>query len=429
MSLHQPMKFYLLIYIKRYKLSSEKKSPLFLRISLNGKRVEIALKRTIDPNLWDNKRQCVKGRTPDAHSINEQIRVFKRRLHDIYVSFLERDEFVSAEKLKNTFLGVNTERKTLVQAFTYHNDKMRAQVGKEYALGTFKRYETCLRLLQEFLLTHFKKVDVFLDDINLQFITEFDFFLRVKRNCNNNTTVKYLKNFKKIINLSRAHEWLKHDPFLNHKVKLDIVDREILSQHELNLLIDKDFSINRLDEIRDVFLFCCFTGLAYADVKKLSKDNIFKGIDGHDWIHIQRTKTNVPSKIPLLPIAKNTLLKYASNQYCLNKNVLLPVLSNQKYNAYLKEVAVCCGINKTLTTHIARHTFATTVTLNNKVPIESVSKMLGHRTIKTTEHYSKVLDVKISEDMNHLMNNYKASPVAKPGINKNEDRHHNLAAS
>jgi len=400
------MNLSLLIYIKRYKVTSEKKSPLYLRISLNGKRVEIALKRTISPDLWDNKRQCVKGRSPEAHSINEQIRVFKTRIHDIYVSFFEKGEFVSAEKLKNTFLGINTERKTIVQAFTFHNTKMFAQVGKEYALGTYKRYETCLKLLREFMSSYYKKADSFLDDINLQFATEFDYYLRVTRGCNNNTTVKYLKNLKKIINLSRAHEWIKHDPFLNYKVKLETVNRQILTQYEIDILVNKHFSIERLEEIKDCFLFCCFTGLAYSDVKKLSKENVFKGIDGKDWIHINRTKTNVPSRIPLLPIAKEILEKYENSPYCLTHNQLLPVPSNQKYNAYLKEIADCCGINKNLTTHIARHTFATTVTLNNKVPIESVSKMLGHRTIKTTEHYSKVLDIKISEDMSGLMNNY-----------------------
>lgn len=415
------MKFYLLIYIKRYKLTSEKKSPLFLRISLNGKRVEIALKRTIDPDLWDNKRQCVKGRSPEAQSINDQIRVFKRRIHDIHVSFLERDEFVSAEKLKNTFLGINTERKTIVQAFTFHNEKMFAQIGKEYALGTYKRYETCLKLLKEFILSHFKKEDFFLQEINLPFVSEFDYYLRVTRNCNNNTTVKYLKNLKKIINLSRANDWLKHDPFLNYKVKLDTVDREILTQHEIQILLAKHFSLKRLNDLKDVFLFCCFTGLAYSDVKKLSKDHIFKGIDGNNWIHVNRTKTNVPSKIPILPIAKEILDRYTNDPYCITHNQLLPVPSNQKYNAYLKEIADCSGINKKLTTHIARHTFATTVTLNNKVPIESVSKMLGHRSIKTTQHYSKVLDIKIAEDMNELMTKYSNNTNENINLKSNEN--------
>jgi site-specific recombinase XerD len=421
------MKFYLLIYIKRYKLTSEKKSPLFLRISVNGKRVEIALKRTISPDLWDNKRQCVKGRSLEAQSINEQIRVFKRRAHDIYVSFLEKDEFVSAEKLKNLFLGVNTGRKTLVQAFSYHNEKMYAQVGKEYALGTYKRYETCLKLIKEFLSNYLKKDDIYLEDINLQFVTEFDYYLRVNRNCNNNTTVKYLKNFKKIINLSRSLDWLSHDPFLNYKVKLDTVNREILTQHEIELMFDKCFSIKRLEEIKDIFLFCCFTGLAYSDVKKLTQENVFKGIDGNNWIHVHRTKTNVPSRIPILPIARSILEKYESYPQCNINKTLLPVPSNQKFNAYLKEIADCVGINKNLTTHIARHTFATTITLNNKVPIESVSKMLGHRSIKTTEHYSKVLDIKISEDMTELMNKLNTNTNNKTAIYEN--RTTNITAS
>jgi site-specific recombinase XerD len=400
------MNLYLLVYLKRYKLDSENKSPLFLRVSFNGKRVEIALRRSISPDLWDNKRQCVKGRSPEAQSINEQIRVSKRRIHDCYVDFLNKNEFISAEKLKNAFLGISKEGKSLVYAFEYHNTLMKAQIGKEYAKGTYERFLTCLNILKEFITNKYQKTDILLRELDLSFILDFDYYLRTKRDCCNNTTIKYVRNLKKIINQAKALEWIEHDPFLNYKAKLDIVDREVLTQSEINRLLDKDFGIQRLNQIKDIFLFCCFTGLAYADIKKLSKENIFIGIDGHNWILINRTKTNVQSKIPVLPIAQEILDKYKSHPECIKNNTVLPVPSNQKYNGYLKEIADCSGITKNLTSHIARHTFATTITLNNRVPIESVARMLGHRSIKTTEHYSKVLDVKISDDMSNLMNNY-----------------------
>jgi len=298
-----------------------------------------------------------------------------------------------------------------VEVFDYHNKKMEAQVGKEYSKGTLVKYKTCLKVLKEFMSHQYKRSDFALQELNLAFVTEFDFYLRTVKDCCNNTTVKYVKNFKKVINQARALEWIKHDPFANYKVKIDIVDREVLTQSEIDKLLNKTFSIERLNQIKDIFLFCCYTGLAYSDVSKLSKDNIFIGIDGNNWILINRTKTNVQSKVPVLPIAQTILDRYKDNPECSKRKVLLPVPSNQKYNAYLKEIADCTGITKNLTTHIARHTFATTVTLNNRVPIESVAKMLGHRTIKTTEHYSRVLDVKIADDMSGLMKDHTVNKV------------------
>lgn len=397
----------ILIFPKKSKINPEGKSPLFLRLSINGQRAEIALKRVVNPFFWDSRRQCVLGRNPEAYSINDQIRAFKNAVYNHYIRLIEKEEVISAKRIKDLFYGVEKGKKTIIQVFEFHNKKMEKQVGKDYARGTYDRYQTCLNLLKEFIATNYNLQDFNLEDLKLDFVTGFDFYLRTVRNCNNNTTVKYIKNLRKIINEARAFEWMTHDPFLNYKAKIEQIDREILTQEELDRLISKEFEIKRLEYIKDIFIFCCFTGLAYADVKKLTKENIFIGMDKNRWLHVNRTKTNVPSKIPLLPIALSIIEKYQEHPECVKYKKLLPVPSNQKYNAYLKEIADLCGINKHLTTHIARHTFATTVTLNNKVPIETVSKMLGHRSIKTTEQYSKVLEVKISDDMGNLMEKYK----------------------
>jgi len=222
------------------------------------------------------------------------------------------------------------------------------------------------------------------------------------RKCANNTTVNYIKNFKKIIRICIANGWLDKDPFIRYKVKLKEVERDFLSEEELQTMIEKSYRTFRLEQVKDIFIFSCYTGLAYADVKKMSYENIVTGIDGHKWLFINRTKTDTPTKVPLLPTALSVLAKYKDHPQCVNRNRLLPVLSNQKMNAYLKEIADTCEINKELTFHIARHTFATTVTLNNDVPIESVSKMLGHKSIKTTQHYAKLLDKKVGYDMDKL---------------------------
>ena len=400
------MALYLLIYLKRCKVDHLNKSPLYIRISINGERVEVALRRSIDPILWDNRRQCVKGRNEEARSINDQINAYKLVIQNHHTRLIKNGEPVSAQALKSALLGVDRERKSLVTVFEYHNKKIQEQIGKGYAKGTYERFATCLRLLKDFLKTKYNTTDIPLHNINLEFITDFDFYFRVVRNCGNNTTVKYMKNFKKVINQALALSWLDKDPFINYKSKLEVVDRECLHEHELKVLLNKEFSISRLEQVKDTFLFCCFTGLAYADIKKASPENLIKGFDGSEWIQVNRTKTNSLSKIPVLPVSKAILEKYKTHQYCIKYDKILPVLSNQKMNAYLKEIADLCGINKNLTSHVARHTFATAVTLTNKIPIETVSKMLGHKSIKTTQQYSKVLDVKVADDMNILKEKY-----------------------
>ncbi|MBC7525152.1 MAG: integrase catalytic domain-containing protein, partial [Flavobacterium sp.] len=218
----------------------------------------------------------------------------------------------------------------------------------------------------------------------------------------------------KVIKICLDNDWITKNPFSNYKAKLNEVEREFLSELEINNLINKDFSIQRLALVRDIFVFSCFTGLAYIDVKNLTLNHINIGIDGNKWIFTHRQKTETPSKIPLLPIPEMLIEKYKSHPQCVNQNKLLPILTNQRMNSYLKEIAAACGINKELTFHIARHTFATTVTLSNGVPIETVSKMLGHKNIQTTQHYAKVLEKKVSEDMKILRDKFSI-------VNKNQE--------
>ncbi|MFI5140315.1 MAG: site-specific integrase, partial [Sphingobacteriales bacterium] len=287
----------------------------------------------------------------------------------------------------------------LISIFKDHNKKVAALVGNEFAPGTLERYETSLRHTQHFLTWKYQVADIDIKQIDHDFIIGYEFYLRSERKCANNSAVKYIKNFKKIIRICLASGWLDKDPFVNYKAKVKQVDRVFLNQEELQAMADKVFPTERLNQVRDIFLFCCFTGLAYADVNKLKRSEIVKGVDGEMWIYTKRQKTDTPSRIPLLPSALCLLNKYADHPVCCNSGKALPVSTNQKMNAYLKEIADVCGINKTLTFHIARHTFATTVTLSNGVPIESVSKMLGHTNIKTTQHYAKILDLKVSQDM------------------------------
>tara|TARA_R110002072_G_scaffold286760_1_gene451875 strand:- start:34 stop:816 length:783 start_codon:yes stop_codon:yes gene_type:complete len=244
--------------------------------------------------------------------------------------------------------------------------------------------------------------DIFVQEIDLKFINGFEYYLKVKNIGNQNTITKYLTNLKKITRIAYANDWISKDPFFHWKAKWKTVERDFLSELDIQKLIKKDLPVPRLFLVKDIFLFCCFTGLAYVDVQKLSQNDIVIGIDGERWIKTKRTKTDTRSNIPILPTAEVILEKYKGHPNIIDSDKVLPVLSNQKMNAYLKEIADLCGINKNLTFHLARHTFATTVTLTNGVPIESVSKMLGHKSLKTTQHYAKILDRKVSDDMRLL---------------------------
>lgn len=285
----------------------------------------------------------------------------------------------------------------LLEIFQEHNDQVENLIGKDFAYGTFERYRTAKKHVEEYILKEYRLKDIPVKNVDHSFITGFEYFLKTKRKCSHNTAVKYITNFKKIIRIAIANNWINRDPFLHWKAKLKIVDREFLSEDEIQKLIQKKFQTDRLDLVKDIFLFSCFTGLAYADVKKLSENNLVIGIDGNKWIKVNRTKTDSRTNIPLLPTALEIIKKYSYRPDASAK--LLPILTNQKMNAYLKEIGDICKIKKNLTFHLARHTFATTITLSNGVPIESVSKMLGHKNLKTTQHYAKILDQKVSQDM------------------------------
>jgi site-specific recombinase XerD len=289
-----------------------------------------------------------------------------------------------------------------LEVFQEHNDKLEQLVGSDYALGTLGRYKTTYDHTKAFILWKYKISDVDILKLDYDFISSFEFWMKTVRKIGHNTTMKYLANFKKIVIICIKNGWLVRDPFIAYKMTIREVDRNALTSIEMQAISNKEFDNERLDQVRDIFLFCCYTGLAYADVFKLKRSEIIDGMDGEKWLSIKRQKTDTSSRIPILPMAMIVLNKYKEHPQCVAKKKVLPVLSNQKMNSYLKEIGDVCGVHKPITFHLARHTFATTVTLTNGVPLESVSKMLGHRNIKTTQQYAKIVDKKISDDMARL---------------------------
>jgi site-specific recombinase XerD len=375
---------------------------VYVRITVNGERAEISIKRTIDRDRWDAAANRVRGNKEDAREINTLLDNTTLKLNKIYNKLLENDEVVTARTIKDIYLGKDEARKTLLLAFADHNQMMASRVGVDFSRSTYTRYTTTKDHVAAFLKHQYRLEDINLQQLRYSFITDLEHFLKVIRKCNHNSTLKYIRNFRKIINLAVKNDWLDKDPFKAFQVKLKDTKRTFLNQEELGRIEHKEIGIERLDVVRDVFVFCCYTGLSYVDVEKLTKQQIVKGLDGEDWINVERTKTGTPSNIPILPKAKKLLIKYANNVECLNTGRLLPVISNQKMNAYLKELATLCGIEKKLTFHAARHTFATTVALSNGIPLETVSAMLGHKNFRTTQIYAKVVQEKISKDMKRL---------------------------
>ena len=394
--------FFTHFHLVNSKVNKNGLAPIYLRLTVNKKRIEYSINRRVEPKFWNNNSQKVKGKTREAVETNDHINNLKHKLHKIHQRMIDDDQIVSAKSMMNILKGGGKKVKFILQIFKEHNDKTDLLAGKDISVSTAKRYWTCYDHVKQFIEEEYKLEDFKLKDIDYRFITKFEYFLKTIRKCNHNSSLKYINNFKKIIRTALANQWMDVDPFYNYKVKFEAVEREYLTAEEIELLYKKELNFDRLRIVRDMFVFSCYTGLAYSDVEKLSKSDITIGIDGKQWINIKRTKTNTRSSIPLLPIAKEILNRYAYDPQVLKRERLIPVFSNQKSNAYLKEIAMLCGITKPLTTHLARHTFATTVTLTNGVPIETVSKMLGHKSLRTTQHYAKIVDRKVSDDMKIL---------------------------
>mgnify|MGYP003635848699 FL=1 len=396
----------ILFFPKGDSRSKDGKTSIYLRITVNGKRCEISIKRKIDSAKWNSISSRLKGNDEEAYQINKYINGIRTKLYGIQENFILENKPFTALMIKNKYLNKQDARKTLLKIFIEHNDQIEKLVGKSYSSGCYKRYVRTCNHLKHYIQKEYYMDDIFVQEIDLKFINGFEYYLKVKNIGNQNTITKYLTNLKKITRIAYANDWISKDPFFHWKAKWKTVERDFLSELDIQKLIKKDLPVPRLFLVKDIFLFCCFTGLAYVDVQKLSQNDIVIGIDGERWIKTKRTKTDTRSNIPILPTAEVILEKYKGHPNIIDSDKVLPVLSNQKMNAYLKEIADLCGINKNLTFHLARHTFATTVTLTNGVPIESVSKMLGHTNLRTTQHYAKILDMKVGKDMAVLRNKF-----------------------
>lgn len=394
-----------MFYIRRDKTNKKGEAPVFMRLTINGERADASIKRFIEPHAWNSAKGKANEKSRGGKDLNLYLDAISANILRIQRDLELDKKEVSAQIILNRYLGKEqSDRHTLMEVFRAHNEKCRALSGISLAPGTVIRYETSLRLTEAFLRTTYKKEDCYLDEITHQFVEDYDFYLRTVRRCCHNTTTKYLLNFKKIIRIALAKGWMKKDPFAQVHFHFEPVEREFLEKQELKVLLNKEISITRLAQVRDIFCFCCLTGLAFMDVQQLKPEHLVADIHGKIWIRKARQKTKNMCNIPLLDEAQKIINRYRDHPYCQTHGVLLPVCSNQKMNSYLKELADICGIRKNLSTHCARHTFAT-LTLASGATIDNVAKMLGHANVNMTRRYAKVLDSSIMRDMEVVAEN------------------------
>ena len=395
-----------LFIIKKAKLLKNGEAPICMRITVNKRVAEIMIKRSIPVDLWNQKKECSKGKDRVATELNHYINTVRAKVLQIHRELEIDNKPITADIIKDCFYGRDKVQRSLLEVYAEHNEKCRALIGKEYTESTVTKFDTSINRLKEYIRSCYHRDDIMLAELDGQFIRDFDFWLKTEKHCQNNSALKHLKNLKKVVRIALANDWIKKDPFYGIHFKQEEINVEFLSREELDILMNKEFAIKRLEQVRDIFVFCCFTALAFVDVQQLSREHLIKDNNGALWIRKARQKTNQMCNIPVLSIPQRILRKYEDNAECIKKGVLLPVISNQRMNAYLKEIADLCGITKRLTTHVARHTAATVVFLANDVSMENVSKILGHSNIRMTQHYAKVLDSSIMRDMFNVEKNF-----------------------
>ena len=395
-----------LFIIKKAKLLKNGEAPICMRITVNKRVAEVMIKRSIPVDLWNQKKECSKRKDRAANELNHYINTVRAKILQIHRELEIDNKTITADIIKDCFYGRDKVQRSLLEVYAEHNEKCRALIGKEYTESTVTKFDTSINRLKEYIRSRYHRDDMMLAELDGQFIRDFDFWLKTDKHCQNNSALKHLKNLKKVVRIALANGWIKKDPFYGIRFKQEEVNVEFLSREELDILMNKEFAIKRLEQVRDIFVFCCFTALAFVDVQQLSREYLIKDNNGALWIRKARQKTNQMCNIPVLSIPQRILGKYEDNAECIKKGVLLPVISNQRMNAYLKEIADLCGIAKRLTTHVARHTAATVVFLANDVSMENVSKILGHSNIRITQHYARVLDSSIMRDMANVERNF-----------------------
>ena len=378
------------------------KSPIVMLIGAYGERAEFQTGKKIEVENWDNGKQQAKGKSTEVKLLNAYLNQLRNKVYLKEIELMKRGFLITARLLRDAVVDKveALNEKTLFQVFAEHNEEQKKLVGKGVSKATYFISEYTDRLLKEFVKQKYKRTDLYLRELNIAFIQSFHTFLRTDKGMAQNSSTKHLKLLKKIANMAVANSHMTYNPFATYKIEREPVEIDFLDEEELRKIINFDTPLPRLERAKDMFLFGCFTGLSYIDIKTLTPEHFEKDGAGRIWIKKRRVKTGVLSRIPLLPIAKLILDKYKGGEK------LLPIQDSADINKYLKDIAILCDIKKRITFHTSRHTFASTVTLANNISLEVVSKMLGHTNTRMTTHYAQLIDKCIGEQMDKLMDTF-----------------------
>lgn len=374
--------------------------PIMLRITINGEQVALNVRRRVPLEHWDRRTNMPHIRDAYTDDLYLYLEAMRNKAYSAFTELSRVHDDITPHMVRNYMQGIKGgASRTIVEIWTEHNEEVKRLIGKQNSYTLWQKHNSALNHFKNFIRGHYRMTDMPIKQVRFNVVREFQNYLMGEKMHGYNTAVKTLQMLKKITHRAIKSDWLKVDPFADYKLTLQETDRPYLTEEEIRAVEEHEFKVPRLTVVRDLFMFACYTGLSYSDLKKLHRAEIERSPDGIWWIKTRRQKTKQKSHIPLFTQAKEILDKYSDLSNMLADEKVLPVMSNQKVNSYLKEIADMCGIHKNLTFHVARHTFATTVTLQNGVSIESVSRMLGHSNLKSTQHYARIVDKKIANDM------------------------------
>ena len=390
-----------LVYIIKTRKLRNGECPVLLRVTIDGAYSDIRINRSVNDEIWDAKLGMCRGKSREANELNDYIRSLHTHLYEIHRNMVLQDELFTPDLLLRKLFNKETT-KTVLLFFKEHNEECRLRIGRDYVYSTINRYDNCYKSLQVVIEKECSKPDITFSEFTSQLIRKYELYLTIEKGLSPNTIVRYMKVVKKVSTLAQAAGLLKIDPFAGMRFKQPKTNPVFLTKEELETITNKEFTLPRIALVRDVFVFCCYTGLAFVDVSNLKKEHIVLDNEGTYWIRKSREKTDTMCDIPLLDIPMEIIRKYENHKMCKSKGILLPVMCNQKMNSYLKEIADLCGIKKKLTTHTARYTFASVVALANDVSLPNLAKMLGHSSTRMTQHYARVLDRSILREMKEV---------------------------
>lgn len=400
--MNQRQTFNVTFFCKKTKVTKKGLAPIYARITVSGVSTEIYTQCQIEPEKWNQKAERSLHRDKMSLQINEIISTYRANILSVFDQLIKENAEITCQQVKSRLFSSTTGGRMFLAEFAKYCDKRQEEVGVRITQLTTNKYHRLLRYMTEYVAAKYKQDDISLSQVTYEYIDGLNTFIQTNYKCRNNGAINLLCCLKNFILYAVRNEWIEKNPFQYYKMRIDKTNVKVpLTKGELYILIAKPMPNERLDRVRDVFCFCCLTGLAFTDAHNLCREHLLVDDSGVSWIDKDRDKTGVPSLIPLLPFPMTILKKYENSPELKMKGQLLPVPSNQKMNGYLKELADICGINKNLTTHLARHTFAT-LAIEYGMPIDIIAKVLGHRNVSMTRHYARISRENISREMMRL---------------------------